>query len=182
MRILVLTPCVALLAVGGTQAAEPRPQGSGFVVRGAAGLAVGGMDVSRQSERKAGFAGGALLGVAGRRFEFDFEMAFQPFRVDNPVGREAFRVVYFLPSFRVHARHAYLRLGAGWARYSWSGPQAFVSSDSGPAFSAAAGYEFATPRAIPLSIEAYARTGTSDFEFASRLYGVQVVASWYQKK
>jgi hypothetical protein len=42
--------------------------------------------------------------------------------------------------------------------------------------------ELASPRAIPVSIEAYVRASTSDFGFTSRLYGVQLVASWYQRK
>jgi len=88
--LVVLSLClpVALLAASDTRAAEPRPQGSGFVVRGAAGVAVGGFDVGGESESKSGFAGGALLGLAGRRFEFDFEIAAQPFGVDNPGGGE----------------------------------------------------------------------------------------------
>ena len=173
---------VALFAARDARAAERRPQGSGFVVRGAAGIGVGAMDVSDQSGSQTGFAGGATLGLAGRRFELDFEIAAQPFRVDNPVGLESFRVVYFLPSLRIHGPHAYLRVGIGWARYSWSGPEAFVSNDSGPAVSAAVGYELARPRAIPVAIEAYFRRGTSDFEFESRLAGVQLVASWSARK
>ena len=182
MKPLIVTPFVALLVTGEALAAERRPQGSGVVVRGAAGLGVGRIDVAGENETEPGFAGGALFGVAGQRFEFDVELAFQPFKVDNPAGRESFRVLYVLPSVRFHGRHAYLRLAAGWARYSWYGPAAFVPSDTGPALSAAAGYEFASPRAIPVSIEAYIRASTSDFEFTSRLYGVQLVASWYQRK
>ena len=180
--LVVLSLClpVALLAASDARAAEPRPQGSGFVVRGAAGVAVGGFDVGDESESKTGFAGGALLGLAGRRFEFDFEIAAQPFGVDNPVGGESFRVVYFLPSVRIHGQHAYLRVGAGWARYSWTGYS--VSNESGPALSAALGYELVKPHAIPVAIEAYVRGGTSDYSFASSLAGVQLVASWYARK
>ena len=180
LAVLSLCLPVALLAASDTRAAEPRPQGSGFVVRGAVGVAVGGFAVGGQEERKSGFAGGALLGLAGRRFELDFEIAAQAFGVENPGGGESFRVVYFLPSVRIHGQHAYLRVGAGWARYSWTGYS--VSTESGPALSAALGYELAKPRAIPVAIEAYFRTGTSDYSFSSRLAGVQLVASWYARK
>src|SRR5258706_88118 len=138
VRILMTTLFVLVLVPRHSRAAEPRPQGSGFVVRAAAGVGIGGMDVAGESERKPGFAGGALLGLAGRRFEFDFEIAAQPFRVDNPLGGEAFRVVYFVPSLRIHDQHAYVRVGVGGARYSLSGPRwPNGGSDGGPAASAA---------------------------------------------
>lgn len=183
MRIARVPLLVGLLVACRAEAAEPRPQGSGFVMRGLAGLGVGGADVGGERGHKTGFAGGATLGFAGRRLELDFEIAVQPFQVDNPVRDESFRVVYFLPSLRIHGQHVYARVGAGWARYSWSGPEAFVSSDSGPAFSVALGYELSKPAGVPLSIEAYCRGGvTPGFELGSRLAGVQVGLSWYSRK
>src|SRR6266545_3077361 len=172
----MVTLLVALVVARDARAAEPRPQGSGFVARGAAGFGVGGMDVAGESERKPGFAGGAILGLSGRRYEFDLEIAAQPFRVDNPLGGESFRVVYLLPSLRIHGQHAYVRVGVGWGIYTWSRPRwPNGASDGGGALSAALGYELARPRAIPVSIEAYFRTGSSDYSFSSRLSGVQLV-------
>ena len=165
-----------------TEAAEPRPQGSGFVLRGAVGLGVGSLNVADRTETTAGFAGSAVIGVAGQWWELDLEAAFQPVQVDNPVGRESMRAVYLLPSLRFHADHAYLRLGVGWARYSWSGPQAFLPNETRLGLGAAVGYEFASPRAVPLSVEAYVRGGSDLEEFSSGFWGVQVVASWYSRK
>ncbi len=182
MRVSRRSILAALLMVCPAQAAEPRPQGSGFVLRGAAGLGVGGADVAGESAHNVGFAGGVALGFAGRRFEFDVEIAVQPFQVDNPVARESFRAAYLLPSLRIHGQHLYLRVGGGWVRYSWSGPDANVSSDAGPALSVAVGYEFSKPKGAPVSIEAYFRGGTPDLELGSNLAGVQLALSWYSRK
>lgn len=117
-----------------------------------------------------------------QRFEIDLETAFQPFLTPNPVAEEGFKAVYFLPSVRFHGDHGYVRLGVGYARYFWSGPDASISSDGSVALSAALGVEFASPRSFPLSVEAYYRGGSPDFEITCGIVGVQVVGSWYAKK
>ena len=147
-----------------------------------AGLGVGQASVAGRHESQAGFAGSLSIGAAGRRFEFDFETALQPFHTSNPVADEGFKAVYLLPSVRYHGDHAYVRVGIGYARFFWSGPAANVSSDGGLALSAALGYEFAKLRSFPLSLEAYWRGGTPDFEISCGIAGVQLVASWYAKK
>jgi hypothetical protein len=182
MRFLIATAFLALLLATESRAADPRPQGSDFVVRLGAGLGLGRASIGDEHESKAGFAGGLSIGIAGRRFEFDFETAFQPFRTPNPVADEGFKAIYFLPSLRLHGNHGYARLGIGYARYFWSGPAANVSSDGGLALSAAIGYELAKPRSFPLSIEAYSRYGSPDFEIGCVIVGVQLVASWYETK
>jgi hypothetical protein len=182
MRIARVPLLAALFLACRAEAAEPRQQGSGFVVRGAAGLGVGGTDVAGESTHETGFAGSATLGFAGRRFELDFEIVVQPFSVENPVAGESFRAVHYLPSLRFHAQHVYLRVGVGWASYSWSGPEVLVSSDAGPAFSVALGYELSRPAGVPLSLEAYYRGGSPDFELGSSLAGVQLGLSWYSRK
>jgi hypothetical protein len=182
MRIGTGAVLLALLAAADSEAGTPRPQGSGFVVRVGAGLGFGRASIGDASDSQAGFAGGVSLGYAGRRFEFDFETAFQPFETPNPVAEERFKAVYFLPSVRVHGDHFYARLGIGYARFSWAGPEASIPSDGGLALSAAIGYELAKPAAFPLSVEAYYRTATPDFEIACGIAGVQLVGSWYSRK
>ena len=160
------------------------PETAGVGLRGAAGAGpgLGRASIGDQHENQAGFAGAVSIGAAGRRFEIDLETAFQPFRTPNPVAEEGFRAVYFLPSVRFHGDHGYVRLGVGYARYFWSGPDASISSDGSAALSAALGYEFASPRSFPLSVEAYYRGGSPDFEITCGIVGVQVVGSWYAKK
>jgi hypothetical protein len=182
MRYLVGTSLLALLTATELRAETARPPGAGFVLRLGAGPGFGRASIGSANESKAGVAGGVTIGAAGRRFELDLETAFQPFTTPNPVADEGFKAVYFLPSLRFHGDHLYARVGIGYARYSWSGPQATVSSDGSVALAAAIGYEFATPRSFPLAVEAYYRVGSPDLEITCAIAGVQVVGSWYSKK
>jgi hypothetical protein len=182
VRLLVGTALLALLTATESRAGTPRPQGSGFVLRLGAGFGLGKASIGDAKESRGGFAGGLTLGVAGRRFEFDLETALQPFHTKNPVAEEGYRAVYFLPSVRFHGDHVYARLGLGYARFSWAGAEASIPSDGGLAVAAAVGYELAKPRSFPLSIEAYARTATPDFEISCGIVGVQIVGSWYLRK
>ena len=182
MRLLSGMTLLTFLTAAESWAGTPRPQGSGFVVRLRVGPGLGRASIGDQHENQAGFAGAVSIGAAGRRFEIDLETAFQPFRTPNPVAEEGFKAVYFLPSVRFHGDHMYGRLGLGYARYFWSGPDASIPSDGGAALSAALGYEVASPRSFPLSVEAYYRGGSPDFEITCGIVGAQVVGSWYAKK
>ena len=185
MRSVMGSALMALLVASEARAADPRPQGSGFVLRGAAGVGVGRYSIASfaddSSWTRTGFAGGAVVGFAGRRFEFDLETAVQPFRVDTPVVSQSFEAVYFLPSVRIHGDHRYLRLGIGGVHDSFSWGSSF-GNENLLALSAAIGYEFSKPHGFPFAIEAYIRDG-SDFDSASgTAVGVQLVGSWYQHK
>ncbi|HEX9186656.1 MAG TPA: hypothetical protein VGB87_06285 [Vicinamibacteria bacterium] len=182
MRRVIVTVLIGLLVSAEARAAEPRRQGSGLVVRVAAGVGFGRASIGPETESKPGFAGGVSLGASGRRFGFELETAFQPFRTPNPVADEAFRAVYVLPSVRFHGESVYARLGIGWARYAWSGSEASVPNDGGLAVSAAVGYELTKPRSFPLSVEGYYRTGSPDLEIVCGIAGVQLVGSWYRNK
>ena len=180
---LGLLAAALLLGRGAELVAGERPQGTGFVFRGGGGLLNGATEVAGERSSKTGLGLNAQLAVSKRTVEWALDLEIQPFTVDNPVKAEAFRVVYVLPSFRVHGRNVFLRAGLGLAQFSFSGPEANVSSESGIGIGLSAGYELERPRRFPLTIEVVGRWGsTPDLELGARGLGVQVVGSWYSKK
>src|SRR5262245_29088890 len=107
MRFLGGVTLLAFLAATESWAGTPRPQGEGFVVRLGVGPGLELASIGDLHESQAGIAGAVSIGWASRRFELDFETAFQPFRTANPVAEEGFRAVYFLPSIRFHGDNLY---------------------------------------------------------------------------
>lgn len=160
------------LSVGRGEAA------SGPVLRAGVGVSRGSTTVAGEHAGRNGFGLNLQAGLARERVCFLVDIESQPFRVPNPVVAEAFRVAYVLPSIQLNAERAFVRVGVGVSRFSFSGPRAVEPSSIGPAFGVSAGYDVVQGK-LPLALEGVGRWGaTSDGELVSRMIGVQLVVSF----
>ncbi len=156
------------------------PNRGGIVVRVGIGAARGSVDVAEASGSQTGIAGTLQFGWSGSRWQVLFDAGVQPFRIQNPLRAEAFRVAYGLVSVQAFKGRAYVRGGVGPAWYRYSGSDVFVEKDTSVATGLTLGYEW--EGSLRSGLEFYFRRGwSSDGELRSGLLGLQLVGTWYSR-
>lgn len=170
--------CMAILLQRTDLAANDLEGGKRLFVRAGIGGGAGMTRVGEETNTAAGPVGNLQIGLSGRRAQLALDLEVQPFRVENPLRREAYRAAHLLPSVQVYFGKAYLRGGLGLARLWYSGADVFRAQETNLAYGLSAGYERHSRRIRP-GVEVVGRwTHSPDGELRARLLAVQVMATW----
>jgi hypothetical protein len=172
MYRLTLAALVVWATSGVAQARPGRVEARAGIAAAIASTFVGGQ---QQSDVGPLFTGQLGL-VLSRRSEFTLDLALQPFKAKNPVRSEAYTAAYALLGLQLglgESRRGYLRPEVGLARRSWSGADVWVSSDTGPVFGVAVGYESDVAARLGLASELFLRISGAD-ELGTALFGLSL--------
>ena len=117
------------------------------------------------------------LGVAlSTRTDLTAGFVIQPYKAQNPVMDEAFTALYTLAGVQVGfggSHRTYLRPELGLAFRSWSGSDAFVSSETGLAVGLAVGREWPVGAKVGVAVEGFGRLSGAD-ELSTVLFGLGI--------